>query len=256
MPTSPLVRLVFACTLLCAIPLALGADSKDLYDAAVANPARSDADRKRDALDRPAEILRLSGIKPGMKVADLLAGGGYFSELLAHVVGPKGHVLMLNNAAFDKWSESWPKRVANNRLPNVEHRTIDLNKMNLGTGTLDAIVLVKVYHDLYWVDSEGQWPKVDVKSALAQVASALKPGGTLLIVDHSAKAGTGSSAATPLHRIDEALAKKDFESRGLTLVAQSDVLRRPDDKRDLLSYDGAGFGKTDRFVLVFRKPGG
>jgi predicted methyltransferase len=253
--TAFMTRAMVACTLLACAPLAMTADSKDLYDAAVANPARSDSDRKRDALDQPAEILRLAGIKPGMKVADLLAGGGYYTELLSHVVGPKGHVLMLNNAAFDGWSASWPKRVADNRLPNVEHRTIDLNKMNLGAGTLDAILLIKVYHDLYWVDSGGDWPKIDVKSTLDQVVSALKPGGTLVIVDHSAKAGTGSSAATPLHRIDEAYAKKDFESRGLKLTAHSDALRRPDDKRDLLSYEGPGAGKTDRFVLVFRKPG-
>jgi predicted methyltransferase len=256
MPTPSLTRLVLTCALLCATPFALAADSKDVYVAAVANPARSDSDRKRDALDHPAEILRLAGIKPGMQVADLLAGGGYYTELLSSVVGPKGHVLMLNNAAFDGWSASWPKRVAGNRLPNVEHRTIDLNKMNLGAATLDAVFLVKVYHDLYWVDSGGDWPKVDVKSTLDQVVSALKPGGTLVIVDHSAKAGTGSSAATPLHRIDEAYAKKEFESRGLKLAAQSDVLRRPEDKRDLLSYDGPGAGKTDRFVLVFRKPAG
>jgi predicted methyltransferase len=247
--TRPLV----ACALLAVSSLAFGAD---VYDAAVANPARSDTDRKRDALDHPADILRLSGVKPGMQVADLLAGGGYYSELLSYVVGAKGHVLMLNNAAFDGWSASWPKRVADDRLPNVEHRTIDLNEMNLGTGTLDAIFLVKVYHDLYWVDAGGEWPKVDVKSTLDQIVGALKPGGTLVIVDHSAKPDTGSSAATPLHRIDEAYAKQELESRGLKLAAHSDVLRRPDDKRDLLSYDGPGLNKTDRFVLVFRKPAG
>jgi len=125
--------------------------------------------------------------------------------------------------------------------------------MGLGTGTLDAIVLVKVYHDLYWVDEKGTWPKINVPSVLDQIAAALKPGGVLLLVDHSAKAGTGSSAATPLHRIDEAYARKDFESRGLELVGHSDALRRPDDKRDLLSYEGPGAGKTDRFALVFRK---
>jgi predicted methyltransferase len=253
MTTFSLARMLLTCALVCAAPFATAADSKDIYDAAVNNPARSDRDRKRDALDHPAEILRLAGIKPGMQVADLLAGDGYYSELLSYVVGPKGKVLMLNNAAFDGWAKSWPKRVADNRLPNVEHRTIDLNKMNLGAGTLDAVLLIKVYHDLYWVDSGNDWPKVDVKSTLDQIASALKPGGVLLIVDHSAKAGTGSAEATPLHRIEEAFARKDFESRGLKLTAQSDLLRHPEDKRDTNSYEGPAVGKTDRFVLVFRK---
>jgi predicted methyltransferase len=253
MRIASITRRILACSLLCISLCAQGAGDKDIYDVAVANPARSDNDLKRDALDHPAELLRLAGIKPGMRVADLLAGGGYYSEILSYVVGPTGHVLMLNNAAFDGWSPGWPKRVAGNRLPNVEHRTIDLNRMDLGTGTLDAVLLIKVYHDLYWVDPKGDWPKVDVPATLDQVARALKPGGVLLLVDHSAKAGTGSSAASPLHRIEEAFARKDFESRGFELAGQSNLLRRPDDKRELLSYEGPGFNQTDRFVMVFRK---
>lgn len=225
----------------------------DIYDTALANPARPAKDVKRDAADHPAELLRLAGVEPGMQVADFMAANGYWTEILSYVVGPQGHVLMLNNAAYDGWSPGWEKRVADKRLPNAEHRTVDLGDMKLGSGTLDAVVMIKVYHDLYWVDPKGEWPKVDVPRTLDQITRALKPGGVLLLVDHSAKAGTGSSAAGPLHRIDESYAKKDFESRGLELVAHSDILRRPDDKRDLLSYEGPGAGKTDRFALVFRK---
>jgi predicted methyltransferase len=247
-------RALFAGALLTAALFAANAASAgDLYDAALANPARPAKDLKRDAADHPAELLRLAGIKPGMRVADFMAANGYWSEILSHVVGPQGHVLMLNNAAYDNWSPGWEKRVADKRLANVEHETVDQNDKNLGTGTLDALVIIKVYHDLYWVDPKGEWPKVDVPRTLDQIARALKPGGVLLLVDHSAKPGTGSSAATPLHRIEESYAKHDFESRGLELVAHSDVLRRPDDQRDLLTYEGPGVGKTDRFALVFKK---
>jgi predicted methyltransferase len=242
---------MFACALLALY--ATAASAADIYDAALTNPARNAKDVKRDAADHPAELLRLAGIKPGMRVADFMAAQGYWTEIVSYVVGPKGHVLMLNNAAYDGWSPGWEKRLANNRLPNAEHQTVDLADMKLGTGTLDAVLMIKVYHDLYWVDPKGDWPKIDVPSTLDQIARALKPGGVLLLVDHSAKPGTGSSAASPLHRIEESYAKKDFESRGLELVAHSDVLRRPDDKRDLLTYEGAGAGKTDRFALVFRK---
>ena len=195
----------------------------------------------------------IAGIKPGAQVADVLAGDGYYSELASYVVGPKGHVLMMNNSAFDGWSDGWQKRVASNRLPNVEHKTLPLDAMNLGTGTLDAVLLVKVYHDMFWEDAKEGWPKVDVPKVLDQLNKALKPGGVLLLVDHSAKAGTGTADAGPLHRIDEAFARKDFESHGFVLVSQSEVLRRPDDKRDLISYKPPAFGKTDRFVMVFRK---
>ena len=226
----------------------------DPYDAAVANPARSAADVKRDALDHPAEMLRLAGIRQGMQVADVLAGDGYYSELASYVVGPKGKIYMINNAAFDHWSDGpLQARLAANRLANVEHQTLDLNRMNLPPAGLDAVLLVKVYHDLYWVDSEGVWPKIDTGGVLDQLARALKPGGILLLVDHSAKAGSGSSAASSLHRIDEGYAIKDFESHGFKVVAKSDLLRRPDDARDQISYKGPVLGKTDRFVVVFRK---
>ena len=229
--------------------------ASDRFDAAVAHPGRSAEDLKRDAIDHPADVLRLTGIKPGMQVADVLAGDGYYSELLSYVVGPKGKVFMINNAAFDHWSDGdRQKRLAANRLPNVEHETLDLDHMNLQAASLDAVLLIKVYHDTYWVDEPGGiWPKVDTGAVLDQLAHALKPGGVLLLVDHSAKAGHGSADAGKLHRIEEAFAVKDFESHGFKVVAKSDVLRRPDDARDLITYKGPMVGKTDRFVLVFRK---
>jgi len=228
----------------------------DSYDAAVAHAGRSAADLKRDALDHPTELLRLTGIKPGMHVADVLAGDGYYSELLSDLVGPKGQVLMLNNAAFDGFAgDDRKNRLAGNRLPNVEYRIVDLDHMDLGAATLDAIVLCKVYHDLYWVDATGEfgWPKIDVPAVLDQLARALKPGGVLLLVDHSAKAGHGNADASTLHRIEEAYARGDFERRGLQVVATSDLLKRPDDARDQVTYKGPMLGKTDKFVLVFRK---
>jgi predicted methyltransferase len=233
---------------------AMQTNAADRYDAAVAHPGRSAADIKRDSLDHPAEILRLTLVKPGMKVADVLAGDGYYSELLGYLVGPKGQVLSINNAAFDGWSDGDRQaRLAGNRLPNVQHETVDLNDMHLPAASLDAVLLIKVYHDLYWVDPAGKWPKIDTNAVLTQLANALKPGGVLLIVDHSAKAGSGAGDASKLHRIDEAYAVKDVESHGLKVVAKSDLLRHPDDARDQISYKGPMLGKTDRFVLVFRK---
>jgi predicted methyltransferase len=237
---------------LCAVPQLKAADR---YDAAVAQHGRSAADIKRDGLDHPAEILRLTGIKPGMQVADVLAGDGYYSELSSYLVGPKGRVLSINNAAFDGWSDGDRQaRLAGNRLPNVQHETLDLNDMHLPARSLDAVLLIKVYHDLYWVDAEGIWPKIDTNRVLAQLAAALRPGGVLLIVDHSAKAGRGAADASAPHRIDEDYAIKDFESHGLKAAVKSDLLRRPEDARDQISYKGLMLGKTDRFVVVFRKP--
>ena len=183
----------------------------DAYDAAVHHAGRSSADLKRDRTDKPADVLRLSGIKPGMQVADVLASDGYYSELLSYVVGSSGHVLLLNNDAYDKFSNNaWRDRIDKHRLTNVEHRTVDMASMGLGAGTLDAAVLIKVYHDLYWVAPQDGWPKIDVSGVLDQLSKALKPGGILVVVDHSAKPDTGSTPAQDLHRIDEAYARKDF----------------------------------------------
>jgi predicted methyltransferase len=245
-----------AATFLLAILSAATAAAADRFDAAVAHPGRPAADLARDAKDHPAEILRLTGIGAGMKVADVLGGDGYYSELLSYIVGPKGQVLLINNAAFDQWSEpDLQNRVKDNRLPNVAHQTIDLNAMKLPPASLDAVLLVKVYHDLYWVNAnpKNPWPKIDVSAVLEQLARALKPRGILLLVDHSAQAGHGSSDAGELHRIEEAFAIKDFKAHGFEVVAKSDLLRMPDDARDQISYKGPMLGKTDRFVLVFRK---
>ena len=252
------LRSAFACALTCAAlslasPHANGADE---FDAALTHAGRPAADSARDAIDHPADMLRLAGIKPGMTVADVLAGDGYYSELLSYVVGPKGHVYLINNLAFDNWSQPALKdRMAGGRFANVTQQTVDLNDMKLAPASLDAILLVKVYHDMYWVDTnpKSPWPKVDVNAVLNQLSRALKPGGVLLLIDHSAKAGHGKSDAGELHRIEEAFAVQDFTAHGFKVIAKSDLLRRPDDSRDLISYKGPAVGKTDRFVLVFRK---
>ena len=240
--------------LLLVVQCAVAAAAADRFDAAVAHEGRPAADLKRDALDHPADVLRLSDIKPGMTVADVLAGDGYYSELASYVVGPKGKVLLLNNAAFDKWTDDERKaRLADKRLPNVEHLTVDLDHMNLAAQSLDAVLLIKVYHDLYWVDSGGTWPKINVPGVLDQLHQALKPGGVLVLVDHSAAKGHGKSDATTLHRIEEDFAIKDFKAHGFVAQDHSDVLRMPKDLRDQISYKGPMLGKTDRFVVVFRR---
>jgi|SRR5579862_2113115 len=241
---------------LIATTLAAAGARADRYDAAVAHAARSAADHKRDAIDHPAEVLRLSGIGPGMQVADFLAADGYYSELLSYIVGPKGHVYLLNNAAFDEWSENqWQTRLADQRLPNVEHRTIDVHYLGFPAHSLDAVLVIKVYHDLYWQTDKGPWPKIDPDAVLTEIARVMKPGGILLLVDHSARPGTGSADAGTIHRIDEAYARQDFEKHGFTFVRSSEVLRHPEDPRTLITYKGEMVGKTDRFVMVFRRTG-
>ncbi len=164
----------FACAALLGVSALASTHSRaaDIYDDAVQHVGRSDADLKRDPLDHPADVLRLAKIKPGMRVADVLAGDGYYSELLSYIVGPKGHVLLINNEAFDDYTEgAYDKRLAGNRLPNVEHHTVDLEHIDLPDASLDALVLIKIYHDIYWIDTDPKttWPKMDANVVLNQL---------------------------------------------------------------------------------------
>jgi predicted methyltransferase len=253
----PFYRALLPRLLLSVAALLMSAAARaDLYSDAVQHPGRPAADLQRDAIDHPVEVLRLSGIRPGMRVADLLAGDGYYSQLLSYIVGPRGHVYLLNNKAYDQWTENaWQERLVAGRLPNVEHQTIDVEHLGLPAHSLDALLLIKVYHDFYWHPDAGPWPNINVDAALNEIARVVKPGGILLLVDHSAKPGSGNTDTNRLHRIDEQYAAKDFARHGFRLIATSQVLRRPDDPRDMLTYKGEMVGKTDRFVMVFRRTG-
>lgn len=221
----------------------------------LANPARSLADRERDARDKPAEVLALARFKRGDTVADILSGGGYYAEILSGIVGPGGKVLLVNNPGYEGFGkEGLATRLAGDRLPNVRHIVGPSDALGMPDASLDGAVIVMSYHDVYWVDEKEGWPKVDAGRFLDQIVRALKPGGALLVVDHSAKSGTGSADAQTLHRIDEQFAIADFRRHGLEWEAAIPVLRNDADDRTKNVFDPAIRGKTDRFVHLYRKP--
>lgn len=236
-------------------PAAPAAVPASVYARAVDDPARSAKDRARDAREHPAEVLALAGIRPGQTVADVFGGGGYYSELVAGVVGPQGKVLLVNNPSYVEFTREDSKpRFKDGRLPTVQRSVVESCNLGLEPDSLDAAMIVMSYHDLYHYDPEG-WPRIDANAFLEQIRRAVKPGGVFLIVDHSARAGTGNSAANELHRIDEQYAIKDIESHGFKLDRKWDGLRNPDDDRSKAVFDPAVRGKTDRFVHVYRRIG-
>lgn len=224
----------------------------DVYQDAVMHKDRSAKDRERDAREMPAEVLKFAGYKPGMKVADILGGGGYYSELISYVVGPQGEVRLVNNAPYIEYTkDDLKERFTEGRLSNIKRSTVESCNLRLGEGTLDAALIVLSYHDLYYKDTG--WPEIDAGQFLDQLNRALKPGGTLLIIDHAAKEGSGSSAGQDLHRIDEAFARKDISAHGFKYESSFDKLRNPADDRGVVVFNPAVRGKTDRFVHLYRK---
>jgi predicted methyltransferase len=230
------------------------AQSAESIAAAIANPDRSDADRERDARDKPEETLALLNLQPGEAVVDLFAGGGYYSELLAGVVGEQGTVILQNNYGYAKWVEDYlQERYIDNEVPPITVLRSEVEDLQLGPASVDAAVMIMSYHDLYYFNVERGFPHADVPAFFAQLSAALKPGGKLLVIDHAAPDGTGNTLTQEIHRIDEAFARQDIESNGFRLIATSDVLRHPEDERTLNVFAKDIRGKTDRFVLLFEK---
>jgi len=261
-PSCRMLTLV-AAGLVSTMPFAAAADVTDGREpagvaiaSAVASADRPAADREQDARRKPAEFLAFAGIAPGMHVMDAFSAGGYYTELLSRVVGKDGEVIAYNNAPYAKFAEKGiAARYSGNRLPNVRQLTVDVDKLELGPGSLDAVIFVMSFHDLYWRPADGSWPPTDAAQMIATVRDALKPGGVVVVQDHVANpGGDPEKVVTALHRIDPALVRREFERAGFVFDGESSMLAHPDDDHTKLVFDPAVRGKTDQFVYRFRRP--
>ena len=222
------------------------------YAALVTAADRTDADRALDDGRHPAALLAAMGVRPGQRVADLMAGGGYTTELLARAVGPTGAVYGQNSKwVLDRFAAApWTERLARPVNANVTRVDRELGEP-LGVADLDLVSMVLFYHDSVWL-------KVDRAAMNTAIFAALKPGGRYVVVDHSATAGSGLADVETLHRIDEAVVKQEVEAAGFRLVESPTFLRNAEDARDWSASPGKAAerrGTSDRFVLVFEKPG-
>lgn len=210
------------------------------FTAVLANPERSAQERALDGARKPAEVLAFYGVKPGDKVADILAGRGYYTAILAQVVGPQGVVYSANSRARPDVAERWK----NPGFANVKAIDGPLDKVALPQdGSLDFVIIHLNYHDL---------PPETRIAMNKRILGALKPGGIYAVIDHSAKEGSGNEAAKTLHRIDKLLVIKEVTGSGFKLAKEGEMLRRPDDTRDFNVLKERN--KDDRFVLAFQKP--
>jgi predicted methyltransferase len=226
-------------------------------DAAIAGE-RMPGDRTEDAWRKPRDVLYFLEIAPGQQVLDFYAGPGYYSELLSHIVGPTGSVLIYNNELYAQAAYSGlMKRLGRNRLPNAKQLKESSNYLTLAPASLDRVLFVLVYHDLYWQPGGSPEPMGDPKKVLAILRSALKPNGLVVVVDHTANATPRenlTSVANRMHRIDPKAVIADFEQAGFTFVGASDVLRNAEDDHTKSVFDPAVRHRTDQFIYKFRRP--
>ncbi len=250
--------LVLAAALAVAVgaPRAVAASIPDNIAAAVADSSRPEADRQRDANRKPAEVLAFTGLKPGAQVAELLPGGGYFTRIISKAVGSSGHVYGLvpsPRADAPADAPDFAARVkviaADPNYANVSVVVEPFSELKVPV-PVDLVWTSQNYHDLH------NLPGLDLGVFNKLVFDDLKPGGTYLILDHRAEAGSGSRDTRTLHRIDPEIVKKEVLAAGFVFVGSSKLLERPSDSHKLKVFDPAVRGRTDQFILKFRKPGG
>ncbi|HEX6374714.1 MAG TPA: methyltransferase [Allosphingosinicella sp.] len=246
--TKPHLKLAF----LAAIGLAASACATEPpapsvdYAAILADPIRPEADRARDADRRPAELVAFAGVRPGDKVAELAPGGGYFTRVLSGVVGPDGRVYAIAGRPSPALLELATAR------PNVVVTVAEPGMIQVPE-PVDVVWTTLNYHDF----KNATVGTGDGAAAINAAAyRALKPGGIYLVVDHDTALGAGASQTSTLHRIEGALVRREVESAGFRLDAESDLLRHPADNHSAKVMETGIRGKTDQFVLRFRKPRG
>lgn len=214
------------------------------YASILADPIRPEADRVRDSDRRPAELVAFAGVRPGDKVAELAPGGGYFTRILSGVVGPDGRVYAMASRPSPALQALAAER------PNVVVTVAEPGTIP-APEPVDIVWTTLNYHDF----KNAKAGDGDGAAAINAAAwRALKPGGLYFVVDHDTAAGAGASQTSTLHRIEGALVRREVESAGFRLDGESDLLRHPADDHSARVQETGIRGKTDQFVLRFRKP--
>ena len=217
--------------------------------AAVSDKSRPDADTKRDADRKPGETIAFAGVKPGDKVLELLAFGGYYTRILSKTVGPKGHIystmpdaLLQARPAF---ADSLKAIAADPAYGNVTMLP-EPNGTPTAPEPVDVVWTSDNYHDLH---NPGPFGASDIAGFNKAVFAALKPGGIFIVIDHASAPGAGFTVTGTTHRADPEAVKKEVMAAGFTFVAASDVLHRAKEDFTVRSSDTA-----EQFTFKFRKP--
>jgi len=222
--------------------------------AAVADSHRPDTDQQRDADRKPAETLAFAGIKRDETIAELLPGAGYFTRILSKAVGSKGKIFAVVPPRPPNSPADRPDPVARLKAITDDPSYANVTVLEQPLAVLsvpapvDVVFTAQNYHDLHNV------PNLDIAAFNKSVFDSLKPGGLYIVVDHSAEAGSGARDTSTLHRIDQAMVRQEVMAAGFVPAGSSALLANAADARTAKVFDPSIRGKTDQFILRFRKP--
>jgi len=250
---KPTHRFALALFALLLAPCGFAANPLHAIAAAIASSARPAGDKAQDAERKPAQVLAFAGIKPGDTVVDLMPGAGYYTRLFSTLVGPTGKVIALEPAEM---ARAAPKPLAALRAlagtppyANVMVQVQPLASLKLAHPA-DLVWTSQNYHDLH----DAFMGPADMPRFNRAILAMLKPGGRFLVLDHAAAPGTGVAHTDDLHRIDPAAVKQEVTGAGFRYVGASEALRNPADDHTAAAFDPTIKGRTDKFLLAFRKP--
>lgn len=218
-------------------------------------PGRSANSISADAVRKPVEVLTFLGIKPGDAALDYGAGGGYYSDIMAQAVGPKGKVTAWDGGQFkggEPMAARWRDIIG--RHPNVSQLFQPIDAFSAPKNSFTFALLHLVYHDLYWESAQEKIPRRDPDALVKALFVAMKPGGIVGVVDHVGSAGDTRALVDKTHRISPDVVKADFVRAGFVLVGESDILHVPGDDYGKDVFQPGLRGRSDRFILKFKKP--
>jgi predicted methyltransferase len=251
LPASPCVLLLAGFGLIGGYAQAASSVA-NAVESAVADPARPESDRNRDAARKPAESLRFSGVKPGDAIADFNANAGYFTRLFADVVGSRGHVYAIEPIEIQQYVA---KATAELKAYAAAHPNVTVSIATALESLrvprkLDLFWISQNYHDLH----NTYFGPADIAAFNKAVFDALKPGGSYVVLDHRAAPNAPAEVTETLHRIDPATVRREVEAAGFVFAGESKILANPADPRTIKVFDKSIQGHTDQFILKFRKP--
>ena len=212
---------------------------------AVESKERTAAEKARDSSRKPAEVLMMSGIKPGDHVIEIAGFGQYYTKMLSAIVGPKGKVDVYDLPYTERFAGKASRAFAAAH-PNVNYHQEDYNN-SVFPKDVDEVFCILYYHDMIL-------QKIDTAKLNAKFLASLKPGGAYVVIDHKAKDGSGTTYTQKLHRIDVQIIKDQVTAAGFKLAEESNILAHPEDDRTKMVFDPSVRGITDRALFIFRKP--